>query len=129
MEESMKINSGAVLSSLPNDAHVLAVDSGGGLQRLPVSTLKSGIRADLGVSMSRNITVAGEQWVRVAKNTHHDLPFCGVLTLTHSRSSGMPVPRCAWSTPRVRRPRWAPAVSPPARSTATTPPTTPGRAS
>ncbi len=88
----MKINSGAVLSSLPNAAHVLAVDSGGGLRRLPVSTLKSGIRADLGVSMSRNITVAGEQWVRVAKNTHHDLPFCGVLTLTHSWSSGMPVP-------------------------------------
>lgn len=92
MEESMKINSGAVLSSLPNDAHVLAVDSGDGLRRLPVSTLKSGIRADLGVSMSRNITVAGEQWVRVAKNTHHDLPFCGVLTLTHSWESGRPVP-------------------------------------
>ena len=92
MSETKKINECASLSALPSDGTVVMADTGGAVRRLPVSALKSGIRADLGVSRTSNITVDGGQWVRVAKNTYHDLSFCGVLTLTHSWNSGKPVP-------------------------------------
>lgn len=88
----MKINSGAVLSSLPDDAHVLAVDSGGGLRRLTPSGLRADIRADLGVSRIASLTLSGEEWVRVARTDYPNSTFCGILTVLHSWNAGKPVP-------------------------------------
>ena len=91
MEESMKINSGAVLSSLPDDAHVLAVDSGGGLRRLTPSGLRAEIKSVMGVSVRKQASLAGGEWVRVAR-ADSQATFCAILTVTHVWKRGKPVP-------------------------------------
>ncbi len=87
----MKINSGAVLSSLPNDAHVLAVDSGGGLRRLTPSGLRAEIKSVMGVSVRKQASLAGGEWVRVAR-ADSQATFCAILTVTHVWKRGKPVP-------------------------------------
>lgn len=86
----MKINSGAVLSSLPNDAHVLAVDSGGGLRRLTPSGLRNDVKDSMGLSKTTNINVTKGQWVRIAQGPYTQSPFVGLVGVSHYYEAGLP---------------------------------------
>ncbi len=86
----MKINSGAVLSSLPNDAHVLAVDSGGGLRRLTPSGLRNDVKDSMGLSKNTKIDVTKGQWVRIAQGPNTQSPFIGLVGVSHYYESGIP---------------------------------------
>lgn len=86
----MKINSGAVLSSLPDDAHVLAVDSGGGLRRLTPSGLRNDVKDSMGLSKTTNINVTKGQWVRIAQGPYTQSPFVGLVGVSHYYEAGLP---------------------------------------
>lgn len=86
----MKINSGAVLSSLPDNAHVLAVDSGGGLRRLTPSGLRNDVKDSMGLSKNTKINVTKGQWVRIAQGPYAQSPFVGLVSVSHYYEVGLP---------------------------------------
>lgn len=91
MDEAIKINSGAV-SSLADSDLVLAATSGGTFQPISVSNFCKGIRQNIGIARLKNLDLTGGEWIRIARLSSSLASFCGILTLSHTWTSGKPCP-------------------------------------
>lgn len=88
MSETKEITSGMVTSITDADLVMCAVN--GVYHPISFSSLVKLLRSRLYLSKKTALTITGGGWVRIAKRTESS--FCAVLTVTHSWSSGQPVP-------------------------------------
>lgn len=90
MSETKDITQGVVASVGDSDL-VLVTTSGGGLKPVSFANLMKAAQKSLSLARTTALRLEGGEWVRVAK-CFFNATFCGILSVSHSWSSGKPVP-------------------------------------